>query len=340
MGNNFDYRQDGRKLFFLILVLILGLVFIFGAKITSTFSRIYTINNADGDRLPIEDDFKPFYDKNRLNFLILGIRGIDDPNGGLLSDSIILVSVKKDTKEVALISIPRDLYVTIPGTATKEKINAAYAIGGLPLAKRIVEQVSGLAVDYSASVNFKAFEEFIDAIGGITLNFKKPFYEGEQWANFPDRLQKENQKYWAINEETGKWQFYLPAGENWLDGETALYYARARLQTSDFDRARRQQEIIAAAKDKMLSLGVLANPFRAYKLLDVLGDNVRTDADSRAIKDFLGLAREAAIVRQLVFDTSEGGFLKEDHIGGSFVLLPSSGNYDAIREAAKNIFEK
>lgn len=332
-------KRRGWKLIFIILVLILGLVFIFGAKITSTFSRIYTIDGNSGGELPIEENFEPFYDKNRLNVLILGIRGIDDPNGGLLTDSIIVASFKKDTNQTALISIPRDLYVKIPGVSKKEKINAAYAIGGLPLAKRTVEIVSGLAIDYSASVNFRAFEEFIDAIGGITINLDKYFHEGEQWANYPEHISEENLKYWAVNDETGKWQFTLPAGENWLDGETALYYVRARLQTSDFDRAKRQQQIILAAKDKLLSLGVLANPFRAYKLLDILGDNIKTDADSGAVKKLLNLAGDAAIVKQVVLDTSEGGLLIENNIDGAFVLLPASGNYDAIRESAKNIFQ-
>lgn len=333
----FRGRGRRRRAFFFILIVVLGFGLVFGTKISSTFSRIYTIDS--GGDFSTEEEFRPFSDKNRLNVLILGIRGADDPNGGLLTDSIILASVKKDTGETALISFPRDLYVEIPGTAREEKINAAYAIGGLPLARRTLEFVSGLEIDYVASVNFQAFEEFIDAIGGITINLDRDFREGEQWANYPERVKEESRRYWIVNEATGKWQFFLPRGENWLNGEAALYYARARLETSDFDRARRQQQMILAAKDKLLSLGVLANPFRAYKLLDILKDNIRTSADSVAIVNLIKIASEADVVRQFVFDTTEAGLLKEDRLGESFVLLPVSGGYGEIREKTKNIFE-
>ncbi|MDD3006123.1 MAG: LCP family protein [Candidatus Pacebacteria bacterium] len=266
---------------------------------------------------------------DRLNILLLGLRGVDDPNGGLLTDTMMVVSFKPKTNEVALISIPRDLYVSIPDTNTKGKINEVYAHGmnngdwkdGLEYSKQEIEEVTGLDIHYVASVDFLAFKEIIDTLGGVTVYLDKPFVE-------------------SVPFEEG--YISLPAGKNTLDGQKALLYSRARYSSSDFDRARRQQQVLVAVKDKALNLGILSNPIKLVAILDSAGNHVRTDAELWEIKEMAELFRNAntGTIKHKVFDTSEEGLLNQTHNSvGQYILLPVGGNYDKIYEACRNIFD-
>jgi LCP family protein required for cell wall assembly len=313
---------------FIILAVLCGAIGIFAFKTGFTFSQI-TVDNNGGGKLPIEQPIKE-KDPDRVNILLLGLRGEGDPHGGLLTDSLMLVSIKKSTGQVALLSIPRDLYVKIPGTEIHEKINAVYAYGekmkqgsgGMLYSKVIISEVTGLYIDYAVSVNFEAFKEAIDAIGGVDVYLDKPFVENQQFTNEI-----------ILN---------LPAGKNHLDGETALFYVRSRYTTSDFDRMRRQQQVLVAVKDKSLSLGVLANPVKIFNLLDVLGRNVRTDMGMGEIQEMIRLASNvnADKISKKVFDTSQEGLLYSSHgTNGAYILLPVGGNYEKMREACRNIFQ-
>ena len=284
--------------------------------------------------LPTEDNGTSPIDEirndklDRLNILLLGLRGVDDPNGGLLTDTMMVVSLKPKTNEVALISVPRDLYVTIPNTDNKGKINEVYANGtknsdwkgGLKYSKQEIEKVSGLDIHYTVSVDFAAFKEIIDTLGGVTLYLDKPFVE-------------------SVPFEEG--YISLPAGNNNLTGAKALLYSRARYSSSDFDRARRQQQVLVAVKDKALNLGILSNPVKLVSILDSVGNHVRTDAELWEIKELAGLFRNAntSNIKRKVFDTSKEGLLTESHnAAGQYILQPVGGNYDKMQEACKNIF--
>lgn len=273
-------------------------------------------------------EINPF-EEERINFLILGIRGADDPNGGLLTDTIIVASIERSTNRLALISIPRDIYTDIPGVTKKYKINDAYAIGeqkewgkgGLALAKETVEKITGLDIHFTISVNFEAFEELIDTLGGITVYVPRDFRETAQW---------------------GGQEFFVPQGYQTMDGKTALFYVRSRYSTSDFDRARRQQDVLLAIKNKALNLGILANPLKLNKILDIVGNNVRMDMNIGELNQSIGLITDVKsddIIRK-VFDTTEEGLLTETHTEeGMYILQPAGGNFDKIHETCKNIFK-
>ena len=284
--------------------------------------------------LPIQKDpFSGFSwpkpEPNRVDILLLGIRGIDDPYGGALTDAILIASLKKDTGRLALISIPRDLYVPIPGTKRYTKINEAYAWGrkaggekgGLSLAKKTLEFVTGVHIDYVARIDFTAFKEAIDAVGGIEIFLDKPFKEESQWP--------------------GEGGFFLPAGKNVLDGKTALYYVRSRFSTSDFDRAQRLQQVLLAFKDKALSLGVLANPQKILELLAIAGEHIRTDMKPSEITQYLALvpSLDFSQVKRKVFDTTASGHLVSAHLGSEYILWPKDGNWQVLRKDCQGIFE-
>ncbi len=341
-----------------ILILIIILFGVGGAlvyKTGFTFSQIQT--EELGDLGLIENMATPLPESDRLNILLLGLRGEGDPNGGLLTDSIMVLSVKKPTGQVALISIPRDLYVTIPGTNQKEKINYAYALGfekkgaagALLFSKIAVAQTTGLYMDKAISVDHQALKDIIDTLGGVAVALDRPLVEDQQWINGGDAGES-----WAfhIKTETAttstgvvekqKWVFAIPSGVSLLDGNTALYFVRARYATSDFDRLRRQQMVLAAMKDKALSLGILANPIKLFQILDSLERNVRTDMGLNDFKNLIALAdnlKTQPIIHK-IFDTAPEGLLTAGHTeSGSYILLPQGDNFSKIQAACQNIFQ-
>jgi LCP family protein required for cell wall assembly len=288
----------------------------------------------EGALLPISEDWpQPEKDPDRTNILLLGLRGAGDDNGGLLTDTIILLSVKKSTNQVAMISIPRDLYVVMPQAPgqkniLKEKINFAYALGeerkaggGLVYSKAVVSRVTNLYIDYAISADFTAFREIVDILGGIDVTLEAPFSEKAQFA-----------KEFIVD---------LPAGENHLDGETALFFVRSRYSTSDFDRARRQQQVLMAIKNKALSLGILLNPVKVIELLNSLGRHVKTDMQLGEINDFISIAGKinSENIRRTVFDNAPEGLLYASTTEkGAYILLPVGDNFEKIQAACKNIF--
>lgn len=281
------------------------------------------------DELEGEDD-------GRINMLLLGMRGENVPGGGLLADTIIVVSLNTQENKVAMISIPRDLYVDNPEVNGKTKINAVFALGeengkkrGLKNMKEVVGKVTGLPIHYAASINFFGFKQLIDAVGGIDVNLETPFYETHQFVE---------------GKECGI-EFTLPAGQNHLDGEKALCYARARENTSDFDRSKRQQLMLKALKDKLVSMGTLTDFNKVNGILDAIGDNVRTDMASYEMKNFYEkyASMNDAQIYQRVFENSEEGLLmvpSDAPEGAGYILIPRAGwdSYSQVQEACQNIF--
>ncbi len=322
------------------IIILTGFFALFFFKAGFTVSQIIDWTG-ESHGLPFSDDLPklPKKDLNRINVLLLGMRGIEDPGEGkLLSDTMILISIKKDTGQIALISLPRDLYVRTWCLPGKKKINFTYAHGGFDCAKKTISLVTGVYVDFAISVNFEALQETVDALGGIFIYRKEPFEESFQWA----KEGWEKDKHWFIKEIDGeeKWVFYVPEGESKIDGQTALYYARSRYSTDDFDRMRRQQQIVLAIKEKALSLGVLANPVKIYNLMDILGNNVQTDMKLSDIKQIIHLASGLDLknIRKEVFDIHPNGLLYHTFIDDEYVLLPVGDNFDKIKEVCQNIF--
>ncbi len=292
------------------------------------------IFNIDGD-ITLKDDLNPMPspEEKRLDVLILGIRGESNSDvedaGGLLTDTILVASFDRDTKKTAMISIPRDLYIDLAMTAkngkqveVKGKINEMYEKGlsnggGIDMAEKVVSKITGIYIDKTVVFNFSAFKEIVDTLGGIDIYLEKPFKESSQWG----------------------YEFSLPAGNNHLNGEQALYYARSRYSTNDFDRARRQQEIIVAIKNKALSLGILSNPLKINALLSSLKGNVKTDFQIWDINDVLTLVPSFGPkqpVKNYVISTDN--LVYETHtVGGEYILLPKDANYAGIKDLFKSI---
>jgi LCP family protein required for cell wall assembly len=320
----------------IIIILIVPTFYLF--KTGSAFSKIITIKNIAWEKifgkLP-DTEYTPPKDENRVNFLLLGIRGDDEPGAGAwLTDAIMIISMEKDTRNVALISLPRDLYLQMPGEVAYEKINTVYAVGnkkynsGLDYAKKTLAYVTGLYIDYAVEINFDAFKDIVEILGGVTISLDKPFTESNQWGC--DAMGKNCMV------------FKIDAGEQTLNGESALLYVRSRFSSSDFERIRRQQQVIIALKDKILSLGILIDPLKVSGIIDILSKNIQTDVSPWQIPELIDLAKKAKtdnIIRK-VFENSPEGMLYESKIDGMYVLLPTDTTFKNIREACQNIFKQ
>lgn len=219
----------------------------------------------------------------RLNILILGIDKRENETGPFRSDTMILVSVDLVGKSASMLSIPRDLWVTIPGFG-ENRVSAAhhygdlrdYPGGGIALAKRTVQYNLGVPVHRAVRVSFTAFEQLIDAIDGITVDVPRRIYD----TTYPDN----NYGYMTVD---------IPAGIQHMDGVTALQYARSRHGNSDYDRMARQQQVILAARDRVLSLDFPIS--RIPDMLELVGESLYTDIP---LRDLLTLAELAKDIRR------------------------------------------
>lgn len=272
---------------------------------------------------------------DRINILTLGIGGVGH-DGPYLTDTIMIISIKPSTGQIAMISIPRDLEINIPGYGYS-RINFANAFGenknpgeGSLTTKKIIEEAFDLDLHYYLRMDFKAFEEIINEVGGITINVDN---------NFIDQL------YPAANNEYQTIQFNK--GIQTMDGKTALIFARSRHgnngEGSDFARSKRQQKIILALKEKVLSFSTLTNPIKINNIRKTLEKNIRTDIEFSDIMSLLKMLKELDTqnIIHLVIDNSENDFLKNSFTAnGAFVLQPVTGNFDNISKTIKNIFEE
>jgi LCP family protein required for cell wall assembly len=177
---------------------------------------------------------------------------------------MMIASIDPATRSAGLLSVPRDLWVDIPGFG-ENRINMAYFLGeatrypggGPSLARRTVELNFGVPIHYYVLIDFDGFVAGVDALGGIRVDVERPVRDN----HYPDN-------------NYGILSIYIPAGRQWMDGETALRYARSRSGSSDWERGRRQQKLLMAVRDRVLSLDLLP---RLPELVDRFRSMLETD---------------------------------------------------------------
>jgi anionic cell wall polymer biosynthesis LytR-Cps2A-Psr (LCP) family protein len=295
-----------------------------------------------------------------LIVLLLGYGG-GTHDGGLLTDTMMVARVDPVNKYIALISIPRDLWVPLPLQANAQpvwgKINSAYAIGndtrgfqvrddqfkgdhgGGTLAKTVVATVTGLQPSYYAGVNFDAFTQAIDTIGPLTVTvpytFDDPLYpirgEEKNLCQFTEAdlatlsatfKNAELEKQFACRYEL----LHFDKGKQIMDGETALKFVRSRHGTvggSDFGRAQRQQALVDAVKQKVFSLSFIP---RILPLAQQMLNNIQTDVKIADLPTLLGKFSDITSYTLYSITLTDENVLKNGVSSDrQFVLIPKAG---------------
>jgi polyisoprenyl-teichoic acid--peptidoglycan teichoic acid transferase len=278
----------------------------------------------------------------RINILLLG-KGGDGHEGPDLTDTILVASIDPINKTANLVSIPRDLWVTVDGSSTK--INAVYANhkysalnrnskdkagaekAGVQSIEETVTQVLGIPIHYYGMVDFQAFRQAVDTVGGVDINV-------------PTELAVQDHMY---DESTHKNYFLnVPAGMQHFDGTRALFFTRTRHTSArgDFDRSERQRIFIQALGSKVLSAGTYTNPVKISQLMSAFGDHISTDF---SINDGLRLANIAKGINQsniksIGLADPPNNYLTTGNINGISIVRPTAGigDYSQIQNYIRN----
>jgi LCP family protein required for cell wall assembly len=266
----------------------------------------------------------------RVNILLLGIDEREQETGPWRTDTLMLATVDPISKTAGLLSIPRDLWVAIPGYDTEGKINTAHFIGdvqdypggGPALAMATVQYNLGISTQYYVRLNFAGFEKLIDQIGGVQICVDETIDDPE----YPDS-------------GFGFEPLHIDAGCQLMNGRLALKFARTRHSgLGDFDRARRQQQVILAVRDKVASANMLPTLVtQAGLLLDTLKESVQTNLSLDQLIQLANLATQidARNIRQAVIDENMTVGYMAPTDPPQAVLVPLR---DKIRELRERFF--
>lgn len=258
----------------------------------------------------------------RVNFLLMGVDLRPGETGPARSDTMIVVTVDPTSKSVGMLSIPRDLWVPIPGYG-EDRINTAYFTGdarkypggGPALAKKTIQYNFGIPINYYIVINFVGFRKLVDALGGVTIDVPKDLVD----PSFPD----DTYGYLPLN---------ITKGVHHFNGDEALQYARSRHSESDFGRMRRQQQVLKAIKDQALQLDMLTKIPALWAAKD---DAIKTDLTIDKVIALVNLAKDvkADSIQSVVID--EKMALGITTPGGAQVLWPDR---ERIRAAIDPLF--
>jgi LCP family protein required for cell wall assembly len=315
-------------------------VLVSGQSSTTWFSNLPIIRHIKHLAESADKELKG-EDRDRINILLLGMGG-KRHEGSYLTDTIILSSLEPSTKKVALVSFPRDMVVPIEDMGWR-KINNVNAFaevqnpgsGGLAISQSLAD-VLNMPVDYYLRIDFTGFTNIIDRLGGINVYVENTLDD----YSYPVMGREEAEPY-----ETRFEHLHIDKGWQEMNGDLALKYARSRhaagIEGSDFARARRQQKIIQAVKDKVFSMQTLLNPTLIADIINELEEHVTTNLKIwemiKLWSAFKDVANEDIINK--VLDNSPNNLLvdtiSED---GAYILVPRSGDFTEIQYFAHNIF--
>lgn len=329
---NPERKKKIKKIVFAILgvFLLVGGVYAF---------RMYKLADSLGLKIGASDILNPIKKDPELKkdstgkytgVLIVGIdSGRAAGDGNMNTDTIMVANYNYETNETVMVSIPRDFAVELPNNpGIYSKINAIYADGerrekgkGLKDLSKVVKDVTGIEIQYYGMIDLQGFRKLIDAVGGITVNVENTF------TDYCYPAEKDSKKV-AVGTCAGT--KYLAEivtfqkGPQKMDGTTALKYARSRLSSTpgeggDYARAKRQQKVVSALKDALLSTETYLNPQKILEIIAAVQENVR-------VSEFTSSDIQAGI--NLVKTQSE-----KNGRTYSFVLEPAIGNSSVVTDS-------
>ena len=267
----------------------------------------------------------PLDDQETVNFLLIG--SDRRPGGSFRTDTMVIAMLRPKEGQVSMISIPRDLWVYIPGwgnqrinTAYQRGVSYNYPGGGPGLIKETILYNLGIRIDHTAMVEFDGFRHIIDTLGGIDVPVACPYTD---WRLIDPSYNPNLESNW--------WLYTVGPGVVHMDGDLALWYARSRQKSSDFDRGRRQQETLRAIYERVLQTGTIA---RIPALYNDLVSIVETDI---TLTQMLQLALYAPKLGNADFRSY---YIRPPLVsswitpGGAYVLLPNEVAMSAMLQEA------
>jgi anionic cell wall polymer biosynthesis LytR-Cps2A-Psr (LCP) family protein len=323
---------------FFIAYLSLSLSKVF-VKNTTTDSPIASVDNNIKFNTPIKIDDQ----KGIFNTVLLGYGG-GIHSGGYLTDSIIIIHVNTNSKKAALISIPRDLWMT-----GNHKINAEASINGFQNVGNPITNVTGLPINYFVSVDFGGFVKLIDNLGGISVDVPKSFddnfypIKGEEnnvcGKTEPEIFELKN-KYTGFDLEKQficrYEQLHFVKDPTNLDGTTALKFVRSRHGDSDFGRSERQFAVLKGILNKLISSRSLD---KTNKTIDSLTKIVRTNLDLTTIRNLIDVFGNPDEYKIMDINLTTDNVLNTGKSSnGQFILIPKAGmfNYSEVQNFIKS----
>lgn len=213
------------------------------------------------DNITFAEQDKVHADEDVINILLIGRDSTDGSTDRGRSDSMIVVSLNRNTKQISMVSLMRDCYVQIPGYKNN-KLNSAFAFGGYELMDKTISQNFGIEIDYNVGVNFDGFEKVVDKLGGIDITLTAGEAEYMALWGFPDMVE----------------------GVNHMDGEQALCYARTRYvgtgkEANDFGRTYRQRVVMTTVYQEMMKKSLP----EIWSIMDSIMDCLETDMTNSEI---------------------------------------------------------
>jgi len=256
---------------FIIALLAIGAYGIYlYVKANSAMNQAYEEDEREKSELR-DEVVNPKFDN--VSVLIMGIdqnkNRVERFGDASRTDALILATLNREEKSIKLLSIPRDTYVYIPEVDRYDKINHAHVFGGTQATIETVEHLLEIPVDYYVKLNFHAFVDIVDAIGGIEVEVP---YEVTESNSYDERD-----------------SIHLYPGWQTLNGEEALALARTRKKDNDIERGKRQLEIINAVIDKATSVSSI---FKYDEIIEAVGDNMTTNMTFSEMKSFFAYATE------------------------------------------------
>ncbi len=336
----------------LIVAVLIGLGLLFSRNVGALFNPISIVSSITSPNLKETD--------GRTNVLLLGLdrrETQNDPDNppAVLTDTLLFASIGRVEKNIAMISLPRDLWVKADAGKGPHfmKINAVYASDGVDELVKVAEEVLGMPIHYYAVVDFGLFKDSIDILGGVEVSVENSFVDYEypvegREADTCGRSAEdvEKMKDYALNVVFPcRYEIVsFEAGSQTMSGETALKYVRSRKGTdgegTDFARAHRQQKVIMAIRDKVLSLETLVDLSKIRDLYATYANHVDTNLGFDEVQSFYLLSQQIdfSSLRSVVLDdrsgADQGGLLYQPTdtslYGGAYVLVPRAENYSQL----------
>lgn len=285
-----------------LIVIGLGIyLFTVYNSFTNTLDEMHEPINREASEKRATDQELSLSEQDPFSVLLLGVDEREDDRGR--SDTVVVMTINPAEKSTKMVSIPRDTYTEIVGRGTTDKINHAYAFGGIEMSLATVENLLDIPIDYVMQVNMEGFKDIVDAVGGVEVNNTMAFDD-------------------------------YPAGTIQLNGDEALGYVRMRKQDpeGDFGRQNRQKQVIQAIMKEGASVNSLLN----YKdIFTALGDNVRTNMTFDEMMDVQSNYRDAiGTVDQMIVEDGYG-----ETINGIWYYMMDDAELAEIQSTLKEHLE-